>query len=167
VTRSLDFERTRTHEAGHVAGSILTGRMPASVTADWPHIDTLGITTSDLESYPLTEEVGRSHLIETLCGALADARPDWPPSWPLDRNAPTSDARLVALLVDALELDEDGYKAITDRARELAGSREFWEIVHAVSNALRWRDPLDSDDLRRLLPDRLLTFLERTPAHAT
>jgi hypothetical protein len=157
MTRTLDFEGTRIHEAGHVAGSIMTGRMPAAVTADWPHLDTLGITTSDIERYPISVEVAHSHLIESFCGPLAQKRAGWPLPWPLDRKARTSDARQIALLADALELDEAEYREITDRAQEVAGSPDFHHIVGLVSRALEMRDPLDADDLGRLIPDRLLT----------
>ena len=106
MTVSHDRRATAVHEAGHVTAELMAGRLPLSVTADWPDTrfvdgvrhDTFGEMLHDPDEFVMSKAMAPESIVTTLCGPLAEGVPI--PQWPLDRNAGTADERKLATLAD-------------------------------------------------------------------
>lgn len=64
--------------------------------------------------------------------------------------------RDLAGLVGYLKVTESEWDEAVDRARRLVESGDFQHIAQLVARGLELKDGLDAEDLRRLIPDRLL-----------
>jgi hypothetical protein len=75
----------------------------------------------------------------------------------------------VARIAEYMKLTEEGYREALERTRALVREYDFQRLVWLIRRALELADELDTEDLRRLIPDRLLAkygIEERTLAHA-
>jgi hypothetical protein len=162
----IDRDRglTARHEAGHVAGEVMAGHVPASVTADWPEPTIAGQMTSDFSDYGVNRDTAPEMIVSILLGPLAAAEPGWPPEWPLDANAADRDVRQLAALADFLGLTEFGWWERIRKAREVASTPDFKRITGLVAAALMKVDSLDASQLRFLLGPDLLQKYDREAA---
>jgi hypothetical protein len=150
------------HEAGHTTAALmLRGRLPVSVTADFPTDELAGLTTLDFSNDGVSREEGGDFMVITLAGPLAERDAAFPPDWPLEANGArrrrhSTDLEALATLTRFLELDAGGYLHEVVRALELARDEDFNHLVDLIARALLLRDELNTDDLRWLIPDRLL-----------
>jgi hypothetical protein len=165
-----DRSATARHEAGHTAAELMAGRLPLSVTADWPKTqivdgrrhDTFGEMLHDPEEVVMSKAMAPESIVTTLCGPLAEGVPI--PQWPLESSAGTGDERKLATLATYLELDEEGWDSLVNRARDLTPSRAFRRLVGLITSALERCDELDADDLAFLIgPDARRAFGIREP----
>jgi hypothetical protein len=148
---TIDRGWTARHEAGHVAGLIMSGRVPASVTIDRPEEGIWGLTTVDLTADGVAPDTAADFAMALLLGPLAVAQPGWPPEWPLDPQTKDEDARQLAVLADYMKIDESGWLALVKRANEVAKSSAFKDLVAVVSLALEKLEALDSEEIRFLI----------------
>jgi hypothetical protein len=148
---AYDRARLSRHEAGHVAGLILTGRVPARVSADWPYEGAQGVTTLDFSNDGINPGSARDFIVMILLGPLAEAKQGWPLKWPLDRNAANRDAQQLAVLADYLDLDGEGWLELVRQAEETAAGAAFNHLVSVIAAALEKLEELDSEQVRFLL----------------
>ena len=161
MTVPFDRERIARHEAGHVAGVIMSGHIPAEATADWPAPEIAGLTTSDFTDYGVNRDTAPDLIVAILLGPLAASKPGWPPEWPLDENSEDRDTRQLAVLADYLGLTEYGWYERVRHARQVASTRDFNRIVGLVSSALVKLDVLDASQIRYLIgPDLVRKYIE-------
>jgi hypothetical protein len=148
--------RIARHEAGHVAGMVLGGRLPCRVTADWPATGTLGEMEMDWGD-GVDPAGARILAVAILLGPLAehDLPTVWPPDWPPDRDAAGDEGQLAACC-RYLKLDEDDYYELVRQAHHTAQSREWNRLCDLIAQALELKDELTADDLRHLLGSELL-----------
>jgi len=124
---TLDRRRTARHEAGHVAAIILTlGRLPKLVRADWPHELTYGSVV-----FPWPEDRATQDLI----GEFVVQQPDWPPTWPPDRDAASGDERQLGAAVSLGNIDEAGWDRLVEQATAMARSPDFNRLVSSGCSA--------------------------------
>jgi hypothetical protein len=148
---AYDRARLARHEAGHTVGLILSGRVPARVSADWPFEGVQGVTTLDFSDDGITPDSAPDFALMILLGPLAEAKPGWPLEWPLDQNASSRDARQLAVLADYLDLDEEGWRSLVRQAEEIAAGAAFRHLVSVIAAALEKLDELDSEQVRFLV----------------
>jgi hypothetical protein len=152
------------HEAGHVAGLVLSGRVPARVGADWPFEAVQGVTTLDFSDDGINPDSARDFMLMILLGPLAEERPGWPPEWPLDRNSESRDAQQLAVLADYLGLDEEGWVSLVRQAEETAAGAGFKQMVNLIASALEKLDELDSEQVRFLIGPEVCRRYDIEPA---
>lgn len=155
MTVTHDRVRSARHEAGHVAGLVLRGRLPRRVTADWPKPGIAGEMVVDWGDEGCTPDSAAAVAISVLLGPIAEGNPSWPPTWPLEEDT-RGDERDLAILLRYLKVDEANYIALCAEARTLAKTPEFVRLVGLVARALELKDELDAGDLRRLLGPKIL-----------
>jgi hypothetical protein len=156
---TLDRPLTARHEAGHVAGLVFSGRVPLSVTADWPEDASHGVTTLDLSAEGSNRDSASDFIVSILLGPMAHAQAGWPPEWPLDENSPDRDTRGLASLADFLGLDEAGWYALVKQAHETSRSADFKRLVSLIASALERVDELSGEEIRFLIgPDTCRTY---------
>jgi hypothetical protein len=151
VTVAFDRPGVARHEAGHVAAWLLSGRVPASVTIDWPEPHVFGRMTRDRTVDGVSPENAADFMLSILLGPLAEAQPGWPPEWPLDPHAKDQDARQLAILADYLDLDEDGWFSLVKQAQYVAKSEAFKRMVAVIASALERVDSLSAEEIRYLV----------------
>lgn len=157
---TLDRRRTARHEAGHVAAIILTlGRLPKLVRADWPHELTYGSVVFPWPEDRATQDLIGEFVVCVLVGPLAVQQPDWPPTWPPDRDAASGDERQLGAAVSLGNIDEAGWDRLVEQATAMARSPDFNRLVDLIGRALELAEVLSAADLVRLLgPERLAEY---------
>jgi hypothetical protein len=151
MTTTVDRARLARHEAGHVAAWLMSGRVPASVTIDWPEPKILGQMTRDLTTDGVNPDTAPDFILSVLLGPLAEAQPGWPPEWPLDENASDQDARQLHLLADFVGLTEEGWFSLVKQANEITKSGQFKHLVAVIASALERVDELSGEEIRYLV----------------
>jgi HK97 family phage prohead protease len=160
MTLTFDRQTTARHEAGHVAGLALAGRLPLEARADWPEAGLAGRVKIDWGDDGVTPEAARDIAVGVMCGPLAEGSPL--PEWPLDDGqASDPDAEQLALLAKYLKLDAAGWDALVQEAHTLVASAGFKHICPLVEAALTSLDAVDTDELRYLLGDLVTKYHER------
>jgi hypothetical protein len=155
----FDRPRIALHEAGHVAGLLMSGRVPARVSIDWPEAKSAGLTSNDFEAYGVSRDSAPDFIVAILLGPLAEAQPSWPPEWPLDQDATDRDARQIAILAEYGRLDERGWYSLVRQAHEIASGAAFKHLVFVIASALEKLDELDSEQIRFLVgPETCRTY---------
>jgi hypothetical protein len=155
VTVSHDRATTAKHEAAHCAALVMLGRLPVSVSADWPEAGSAGVMEIAWGEEGISRESARDVAISILMGPLIEGKADWPPRRPPDMSASGDEGQLGAL-ARYLKLDERGWDALITQADTLAQSPEFLRLVELIARALELKDELNTDDLRWLLGERTL-----------
>ena len=146
-----DRAATARHEAGHVAALIMSARVPASVSIDWPETEALGLTSLDFNHDGVNPDSAPVFIRAILLGPLSAGKAGWPPEWPLDRDATDCDTRQLAILANYLELDEGGWYSLVRQARFVARSDTFKRLVSLIASALEKVDEMDGEQIKFLL----------------
>jgi hypothetical protein len=142
------LDKTIAHECGHVVGLLLTGHGVKEVRVDHDYVGQLGRVTVDFTNS--SPDLG--YLVACLMGPLAAA--DAPPEWPPDPDA-VGDERTLAVLVDYLAIDRDGYQAAIDCAASWLDWHEVKGAIALLTAALDRVPVVDGTQLRELLGPRL------------
>ena len=154
MTVPFDRAEVARHEAGHAAWEVLNGRLPLSVTIDWPETWVFGRVRLDLRHYGVNPETAPGMIIGIMLGPLAEGMAGWPLGWPLDPDPLDQDARQIAILAEYLELDEDGWDSLVRQAVTVSESEAFTDLVRLLSYGLERVEEVNQDQLRFLIgPD--------------
>jgi hypothetical protein len=160
----MDRARLARHEAGHTAGLILTGRVPAWVSADWPFEGIQGVTTLDFSNGGVNPDTAPDFALMILLGPLAEERAGWPLEWPLDPDAASKDAQQLAFLVGYMGIGPAGWRELVRRAEEVAASAPFKQLVNLIASALEELEELDSEQVRFLIGPEVCRTYDIEPA---
>src|SRR5262245_1674880 len=154
----------------------MSGKVPASVTADRPEPGLSGVMRNDWTAYGTSTETAPDLMLSLLIGPMAAGEPNWPPSWPLGQEERDSiahnDGGALAVLAGFLDLDERGWCALVERAERTAESEPFRRIVTIIASTLERIDVLSGDDIRFLVGPELcrahgIEPVEEVPAWST
>lgn len=173
----MSFQRRNTalHEAGHCAGAIITlRRIPKETRADWPEDIVHGSTDFAWPEDIYVQDLMPNYILAVLLGPLAASEPNWPPSWPPNRERQTgstsSDERQLAAAVSLGNISEGQWNALSEGAKELALSPGFRTLVQLIARALELTDVLTDEAVAELVgPKRLasLNVIYPTPTETT
>ena len=72
---TMDRRRIALHEAGHTAAWLMSGRVPASVTIDWPEPTIFGQMVRDPTVDGVNPDSAPDFALCILLGPLAEAKP--------------------------------------------------------------------------------------------
>jgi hypothetical protein len=133
----------------------MLGRLPVSVSADWPEANSAGVMEIAWGEEGITPESARDVALSILMGPFVEGKTDWPPRWPPDMSAPGDEGQLAAC-VRYLGMDEGGWDVLMTQAQLLATSPEFLRLVELIARALELKDEMTADDLRWLLGEQIL-----------
>jgi hypothetical protein len=143
-----------THEASHVASLTVDNWPPIAVTANgWADEDTRGFVRLDWESRDIDDpRTLKTLLICTLLGPIADAEPcaditAWPivpDDWAEDNEV---DARLIAFIVERLDLDQVGWGQAIFEADQRRSDARFRRLVWAIAERLTDIGEIYQDEL--------------------
>jgi hypothetical protein len=159
--------RLARHEAGHVAGLILSGRVPAQVSADWPYEGVHAVTTLDFSDDGVNPDTAPDFALMILLGPLAEEREGWPLTWPIDRNADSRDAQQLAVLADYMGIGAAGWRELVRQAEEVAAGAAFKQLVNVIASALEELEELDGEQVRYLVGDAVCRRYGIEPAKET
>lgn len=148
---SVISDSTAAHEAGHTAGLMLMGKVPAKVTVRGRS----GLMTNDFTDHGAMDAPG-DYLLAILLGPWSEdshfrEMEEWPPKFEqLDTKHKVGDARQVAVLVEEMGLDRVDYHAFCGMALYLCDHPRFKALHAAVSSRLRTHGILKSDELKAI-----------------
>lgn len=159
MTLADRLDKTIRHECGHVVGLLLNGHGVAEVRVDHDYLGQLGRVTVDFtHSSP---DLG--YLVACLMGPMAAG--DAPPEWPPDPKA-VGDEHNMAVLVEYLGVDQDGYQTAIDYARGWLDWHEVKGAIALLAQALTRVPVISGTQLRELLGPRLARLQSEEVANA-
>jgi hypothetical protein len=140
--------RTLEHESGHAAAALCL-RLPVdevSRSSSDPRV--LGWVTLPGVFEDLDVDRARRLMKMTMLGPALGG--EGIPEWPLSRDK-TSDERFLAVLADALHLDEKAYRMIVTEAWELTLTRKFSRIYSVIEMWLEGSPRMNREALARAM----------------
>jgi hypothetical protein len=148
MTLAERLEKTIAHECGHVVGLLLNGHAVSEVRVDHDYVGQLGRVVVDFTH----SEPDLGYLVAVLMGPMAAGDP--PPEWPRDPKA-VGDEHNMAVLVDYLAVDQDGYQTAIHYARGWLDWHEAKGAMALLGQALSRVPVISGDQLEELLGPRL------------
>ncbi len=170
--RALEIHAHRrlcSHEAAHASVAMLVGLDVRSVAA--PHwtlkqLEDAGPDSEEAAGMALIERPSpddhdklRKTAIVLLAGRLEEGAAYWPPTWPLSAVPEAGDEADLTATVKQLDLDEAGYRKLTQDARELTQSDEYLRIQPVIAELLEQRGELDAGTLIQIKENKRMQRL--------